>query len=104
MLIINLTGISVIWKAVINSISYIRDGLAWRIRSVTSVWVGLDPWTGSGNAYHLPQDLITFLSNAGITHLDHIADLGTPTYSPKLGNQPFKLEFRTYGIMIGLTI
>eukprot|EP00253_Pinus_taeda_P014329 PITA_14329 len=70
------TGISVIWKAVLNSILYIRDGLTWRLRYGSFVQVGLDSWTGSGNAYSVPQKLITFLSNTGISHLDQIADPG----------------------------
>lgn len=72
----NKTCISTIWKVVLNSISYINDGLTWKIRLVSSVRVGLDPWTENGNAYRLPPDSIILLSNFGITHLDHIADLG----------------------------
>lgn len=76
----NRTGISVIWKAVFNSMPIIRERLTWRIQSGTSVRTGLDPWIGCNNAHMLPEDLKRHLINAGITHISHIADMQHTTF------------------------
>eukprot|EP00253_Pinus_taeda_P008617 PITA_08617 len=65
-------GISVIWKAMLNSMPLIRDGLTWRIQASTSVRIELDPWIGGGNAHNLPEELNILLANLGITHISHV--------------------------------
>eukprot|EP00253_Pinus_taeda_P011273 PITA_11273 len=40
----NTHNVSITWKAVINTIPLLRDGLTWRIREGNSVRIGLDPW------------------------------------------------------------
>eukprot|EP00253_Pinus_taeda_P032607 PITA_32607 len=69
-----------IWKAVINIIPLLRDGLTWRIREGNSVRIGQDPWVGCGNAQRLPIDLIGHLKDKGITHIAHIGDPDRSTF------------------------
>lgn len=52
----------------------IRDGITWKIQSITSVYPRIDPWIGCGNAHRLPQDLLLHLSNSSISLISHIAD------------------------------
>jgi len=85
--------ISSIWHIVLNSISYIRDRLAWRIRPGSYVCVGMDPWSRCGNAYRLPPDIFQFLSNAGINYLDQIVDLENTNILHRLGNWLYTLAF-----------
>lgn len=72
--------ISNIWKAVLKSLSLIRDGLNWRIHAGTYVHIGLDPWIGCGNAHLLPGGLKHHLIESGITHSSHIADMERSTF------------------------
>lgn len=88
--------ISSIWHIALNSISYIRDGLVWRIRLGTSIRVGMDPWFGCGNTFRLSPDLIQFLSNVGINYLDQIAD----PKNPNIFTQAWKSAIHL-GILIG---
>ena len=64
----NKSGISNIWKAVLKSLSLIRDGIRWRINDDTYVHVGVEPWIGCRNAHLLPVGLIEHLKEIGITH------------------------------------
>lgn len=52
----------------------IRNGLTWRVRSGSSVRLGMDSWVGCGNAHKLPEDLRLHLVEQGISHLSQIAD------------------------------
>lgn len=70
----NKSGISNIWKAVLNALPLIRDGLTWRIYDGASVQIGRDPWIGCGNAHQLPLDLLQILIEKGIMHINHAAD------------------------------
>eukprot|EP00253_Pinus_taeda_P030204 PITA_30204 len=76
----NTLNISSIWKAVVNTIPLLRDGLTWRIREGNSVRIGKDPWVGCGNAHRLPIELIEHLKVRGITHIAHIGDPECSTF------------------------
>eukprot|EP00253_Pinus_taeda_P034161 PITA_34161 len=76
----NSHNVSIIWKAVINTIPLLRDGLTWRIREGNSVRIGLDPWVGCGNAHRLPIDLIRHLNDRGITHILQAGDPANSTF------------------------
>eukprot|EP00253_Pinus_taeda_P008270 PITA_08270 len=76
----NTLNISSIWKAVVNTIPLLRDGLTWRIREGNSVRIGKDPWVGCGNAHRLPNEVIDHLKVRGITHIAHIGDLERSTF------------------------
>eukprot|EP00253_Pinus_taeda_P002467 PITA_02467 len=76
----NTHNVSSIWKAVINTIPLLREGLTWRIREGNSVRIGQDPWVGCGNAHRLPIDLISHLNDRGITHIAHVGDLENSTF------------------------
>lgn len=67
-------NISNIWKAAMNELPLLRQGIMWRINEGNVVHVGTDPWVGYDNAHKLPEDLIRFLNNMGITHIKHIGD------------------------------
>eukprot|EP00253_Pinus_taeda_P027341 PITA_27341 len=76
----NTHNVSIIWKAVINTIPLLRDGLTWCIREGNSVRIGLDPWVGCGNTHRLPDGLIRHLNDRGITHIRHIGDPANSTF------------------------
>lgn len=42
--------------------------------------IGIDPWTGSGNVYQLPPDLITFLNNIGVLYISQLGDQRNSTF------------------------
>jgi len=46
---------STFWRAFLNSISVIKQGLTWHIRSGESVRIGKDAWSGCINSHTLPQ-------------------------------------------------
>lgn len=48
-------GGSIFWKAIIKSFHQIEDHLAWKVGDGSLVWIGLDPWLGSGQQHILPQ-------------------------------------------------
>lgn len=52
----------------------IRDNLVWRIRGGTQVWIGIDPWTGSGGRHTLSQELVDHLLAQDIKVIAQIAD------------------------------
>eukprot|EP00253_Pinus_taeda_P016909 PITA_16909 len=56
-------GILVIWRAILNSISIIKDGLLWKIGNGASIRISIDPWIGSGNSHILPVGLIQHINN-----------------------------------------
>eukprot|EP00253_Pinus_taeda_P025399 PITA_25399 len=76
----NSHNVSIIWKAVINTIPLLRDGLTWRIKDGNSVRIRLDPWVGCGNAHRLPIYLIRHLNDRGITHIIHAGDPANSTF------------------------
>ena len=55
------SSISIICKVFLNYISYICDGLTYQIKLDSSFIVFVYSWTGSGNAYKLPQELICWV-------------------------------------------
>jgi hypothetical protein len=65
---------SIIWKAVTKSFSVVGDDLAWRIGRGTKVWIGVDPWPGSGNSQILPNEIIENIHDNGIFFLNQISD------------------------------
>eukprot|EP00253_Pinus_taeda_P020716 PITA_20716 len=70
----NRQGISAIWKASLNAMPLIRYSLLWRIGNGSSVRIGIDPWSGSGNAHNLPKGLVLHSNNRGIKFLSQIGD------------------------------
>ena len=48
------TGASIIWKDVTKASHIIQHGLSWKIGSGSSVRIGVDSWSGSGEFYKLP--------------------------------------------------
>eukprot|EP00253_Pinus_taeda_P033651 PITA_33651 len=69
-----------IWKAVIESIPLLRDGITWRIKEGNAVRIGMDPWVGCGNSHRLPADLIHYLHDRGIMHIKHIGDQANSSF------------------------
>jgi len=70
----NRQGIFAIWRAILNAMPLIRDGLLWRIGNGSSVCIGIDPWPGSGITHNLPEGLVLHLNNRGIKFLSQIGD------------------------------
>eukprot|EP00253_Pinus_taeda_P013597 PITA_13597 len=66
--------ISNIWKAVINTLPLLQEGITWRIKEGNAVRIGMDPWVGCGNTHRLHADLIRHLHDRGVTHIKHIGD------------------------------
>ena len=64
-------GVSAIWKGFISSISWLGCGLIWMVGDGESIRVGLDPITGMGTSFTLPQDLRDYLEDYGIISLAH---------------------------------
>lgn len=52
-----ITGASIIWKAITQSIIFIKEGRAWQIGNGEKVRLGIDAWSGCGNAHILPLEL-----------------------------------------------
>lgn len=73
-------NISIIWKAVINTIPLLRDGLTWRIKAGNTVRIGLDPRVGCGNTHRLSDSLIRHLNDRGIINIMHIGDPVNSTF------------------------
>ena len=65
----NKKGISGIWRAILNAMPIIKDGLLWKIGNGASVRIGIDPWPGCGNSHRLPDGLVFYLNNRGIKFL-----------------------------------
>eukprot|EP00253_Pinus_taeda_P026585 PITA_26585 len=68
------TGISSIWKALLNSLPLIRDNLVWRVNDGSLARIGMDPWPGCGGRHILPDDLIQHLHSQVIRVLADIVD------------------------------
>ena len=63
------TGVSVIWKGFISSITWLGRGLTWHAGNGESIRVGLDPIIGMGSSFSLPCDLWDYLKDYGIISL-----------------------------------
>jgi len=70
----NKRGISVIWKAILNSFPIISNKLAWKIGSGEKVRIGVDPWQGGAQRYILPLRIVEALKERGIETLRQLAD------------------------------
>lgn len=68
------SGISSVWKALLNSLPLIRDNLVWRVNDGSLVRIGMDPWPGCEGRHILPDDLIQHLRSQEIKVLADIAD------------------------------
>eukprot|EP00253_Pinus_taeda_P035221 PITA_35221 len=55
--------LSNIWKAIIDTIPLLREGITWRIREGNAVCIGIDSWVGCGNAHRLHNGLINHLQD-----------------------------------------
>lgn len=71
---------SIIWRAITQSISIIRRGLAWCISNGEVVCIGKDAWSGCGNVHILSLELRQSLEAAGITQLSQITDEENSTW------------------------
>lgn len=58
----NSSNLSIIWKAVLNSLPLICEGLTWRIHEGNAVCIGVDPWIGCGNVHRLPAEVTSLLA------------------------------------------
>jgi len=70
----NKQGISVVWKAVINSFSVISNKLAWKIGNGEKIRIGVDPWQGRSSHHLMAPRIIEALEDRGITTLGQLAD------------------------------
>eukprot|EP00253_Pinus_taeda_P031947 PITA_31947 len=52
------SGISSVWKALLNSMPLIRDNLVWKVNDGTLARIGMDPWIGSGGRHILLEAII----------------------------------------------
>ena len=59
-------GASVIWKGFISTITWLGKGLIWMVGNGKSIKVGVDPISGMGTCYILPQELRNYLEDYGI--------------------------------------
>eukprot|EP00253_Pinus_taeda_P034809 PITA_34809 len=66
--------ISNIWKAVIDTLPLLWEGITWHIKEGNFVRIGMDPWVRCGNTHRLHADLIRHLHDRGVTHIKHIGD------------------------------
>lgn len=76
----NKTGVSNIWKAILDSMPLIRDDLTWRISDGTFIRIGCGPWIGCKNAHQLPKGLLQNVNEKGITHIVRIMDQERSTF------------------------
>ena len=89
-----MSGASIIWKAILQSISLIKRDPAWKVGNGVQVRIGLDAWSGCGNGHILPHPLCNFLQDSCITHLSHITD----DIQDRWQNQTWK-DHRTLNIL-----
>ena len=62
-------GVSVIWKGFISTNTWLGKGLIWMVGNGESIKVGVDPISGMGSCYVLPQELRIYLEDYGISSL-----------------------------------
>jgi len=72
-------GISVIWRAVLNSFSIISSKLAWKIGSGEKVRIGVDPWQGSSHHHIMAPRVLEALNSRGFVSLNQLADASNST-------------------------
>ena len=65
-------GTSHIWNGFIKELSWITSCLGWKVGDGKSIKVGSDPAVGSCSDYSLPDDLISYLGDYGITYLSDV--------------------------------
>ena len=71
------SGVSIIWKAIVQSFDLIGKGLAWSIGNGRKFLVGRVPWAG-GDRYHLLlEELYATLEHRIYTFLYQVADPNT---------------------------
>ena len=63
------SGVFVIWKGFIDTISWLGKGLIWMRGNGESIKIGVDPISGMGSSFFLPYDLRVYLKDYGITTL-----------------------------------
>lgn len=68
------TGISIVWKAILQIIPSVKVGLAWIINDGNQVHISMDPWIRGGNKYQLPPDLIHHPHQRDIKVVAQLAD------------------------------
>jgi len=68
------SGISSVWKALLNSMPLIRDNLVWKINDGSLARIGIDPWNGSNDRHILSEALIGHLHSHEIKVLADIVD------------------------------
>lgn len=70
---------SMMWKALLRSLEFIRSGLAWKVGDGKSIQVDLDPWSGSRNDHKIREELCILLVEAAYRALHQIQDHVTTT-------------------------
>ena len=68
-------GVSVIWKGFLHTLSWLGNGLIWKVGNGRAIWLGLDPIVGLGSSFLLPLDLHEYLEDYGICTLDQARNL-----------------------------
>ena len=63
-------GVSVIWKGVLHTLSWLGSGLIWMVGNGSDIRAGIDPIIGLGSPFTLSLDLREYLEYFGITTLD----------------------------------
>lgn len=70
---------SVVWKATLESIKIIEQGLAWHVGNGEKIRLGLDPWVGCNARYALSREVITHINSRGCFCLNQIEKEGQST-------------------------
>ena len=69
----------VVWKATLDSIKIIEQGLSWQVGNKEKVSVGRDPWVGCNEGFSLSLGIIDHLKARGIYNLSQIKKVGHST-------------------------
>jgi len=67
-------NISMIWKAMISSFHVIRDRMIQKVGNGKKLWLGTDPYLGSGNSHIMLEHIIFHLREMGFFCLHQVVD------------------------------
>jgi len=70
----NHTNCSITWKDTLKSFGVVGYGLPWCIGDGTKFCIREDPWKGSEGHHLLSPELIQFLEEQGLFHLNQVVD------------------------------
>ena len=77
-----INGPSIMWNGFLHTFTWLGRSLSWQAGNGRNIQVGVDPIIGTSLSPFLPQDLIIFLQDCGITTLQHARNsfLASPNY------------------------